>query len=141
MKKYFNFDLFSILSLSAILLLSYSCASTNYANSADNNVAIARLYIGLGSKGSNMDYELEQVEKIISSHFNGATIQKSKGIYQSKSENSLIVTIINCCGWEIQKGAFRKKIQKLAIELKQKFSQESILIEHITAGKNEAFEI
>lgn len=139
MKKYCNIYFF--LSVLSILLFVSSCTSKSYQDSTAGNTAIARLYIGLSSKQANEDYESELVEEIISSHFDGATIQESKGIYQGKVENSLIITIINCCRWEMSKGDFRNKIQNLAIELKHKLSQESILIEYITTGKNEAFEI
>ena len=130
-----------VLAISAILFIE-SCSSVNVnKHSLDNNNAIARIYIGLNSNNLQRDIQIKEVEEIISKHFSASTIQQSTGFYKGERENSLIVTIINCCSWEVPNENFRNKIKNLVLNLRSDLGQESILVEYLFNGKTEAFEV
>ena len=130
-----------VLALCAILFVE-SCSSINVSEQQlYNNNAIARLYIGLNLNKLQREIEIEEVEDIISLHFSGYTINPSTGSYKGEREKSLIVTIINCCTWEQPKEIFRNKISNLVSHLKGELGQESILVEYLSNGKTEAFEV
>jgi len=130
-----------IIALSGTFILQ-SCSYVHLNNdSIDNNNAIARLYIGLSSNKLKREFEIADVEKIIASHFNAATLQESIGFYKGEREKSLIITIINCCRWEEPNKIFQEKINKLVVQLQQDLGQESILVEHILQGDARAFEV
>jgi len=130
-----------IIVLGAILILQSRSKPTLTKNTSNDNTAIARLYISLSSKILQRKYEIKDVEEILINHFSGATLQESIGFYKGKKERSLVITIINCCEWEEPKEKFREKIKNLVVQLKNDLGQKSILVEHITPGNSEAFEI
>ena len=131
----------SILTLASILWI-VSCSTVNLDNehSRENNNAIVRVYIGLSSSKLQREIEIEEVEEIISKHFDSATLQESIGFYEGEKERSLIITIVNCCSWEDQTERFQEKINNLALELKNDLGQESILVEYLSNEKTDAFE-
>jgi len=134
----------SILRAGAILLMffSVSCAKVELNKKTyGSNTAIAHIYIGLNSQTNEETFEATAVQSILEKHFNGVTIEHAKGVYNGKSEESLIVTIINCCRWEIPEKAFREKIDSLVLDLKNSLKQESVLVEYITTNGGEAFEV
>ena len=123
-------------------LFSASCAKVELNKETyDSNTAIARIYVGLTSRTNEETFEVDMVQSILEKHFDGVTIERAKGIYNGKSEESLIVTIVNCCRWKIAENEFRKKIDGLVVELKNSLKQESVLVEYITTSGGEAFEI
>lgn len=132
----------STLTLAAILF-AVSCSTVNLDNeySKKSNNAIVRIYIGLSSSKLQREINIEEVEEIISKHFNSATLQESMGFYKGEKERSLIITIINCCSWKDQTERFQEKISNLASQLKDDLGQESILVEYLYEGKSGAFEI
>jgi hypothetical protein len=133
-----------ILSAGAILLMffSVSCAKVELNKKTyGSNTAIARIYIGLTSQTREETFEATAVQSILEKHFNGVTIEHAKGVYNGKSEESLILTIINCCRWEIPEKAFRKKIDSTVLDLRNRLKQESVLVEYITTNGGEAFEV
>jgi len=130
-----------IIVLSAILIWQYRLAPSLQNDASNSNEAIARLYISLSSKTLQREYEINDVEKILANHFDGATMQEATGFYNGKRERSLVITIINCCRWEEPKEKFREKINYLVTQLRQDLGQESILVEYITPEKPEAFEL
>ena len=81
------------------------------------------------------------VENILINHFNGATLQESLGFFNRKKERSLIITIINCCGWEEPIEIFREKINIFVKQLRHEPGQESILVEHTSKGNTQIFEV
>lgn len=132
----------SILTLASILFI-VSCSTVNLDNehSKENNGVIVRVYIGLNSNKLQREIEIEEVEEIISKHFDSATLQESTGFYEGEKERSLIITIINCCSWEEAEDNFRIKITNLASQLRGDLGQESILVEYLSNGRTEAFEV
>jgi len=130
-----------IIVLSAILILQSRSTPSLKNDASSGNTAIARLYISLSSKKLQREYEIGDVEKILVNHFNGATIQESTGFYNGKRERSLVITIINCCRWEEPIEEFQVKINNLVVQLRQDLEQESILVEHISPGDTQAFEL
>ncbi len=130
-----------LLAFCAILFIE-SCSRVNVNTQIpDDDHAIARIYIGLSSKKLQREIEIEEVEEIISKHFSASTIQQSTGFYNGEREESLIITIIKCCRWEEPKENFRKKINNLILQLRDDLGQESILVEYLSNGKTEAFEV
>lgn len=130
-----------VLAISAILFME-SCASVNVNNqSLDKNSAIVRIYVGLNSNKTQRDIEVEEVEEIISKHFSASTLQPSTGYYEGLKEKSLIVTIINCCRWVEPNEKFRNRINNLVLQLRDDLGQESILVEFVSNGRTEAFEV
>ncbi len=134
--------LLGIILASCAMLLLVSCSTVDLNNnSTDNNSAVARLYIGLSSSKLYREILVEEVEEIISRHFKAATVQESTGFYEGEKERSLIITIINCCRWKEPEEGFREKINNLASQLKNDLGQESILVEYISQGHSEIFEV
>jgi len=133
-----------ILCAGAIILMffSVSCAKVEVNKKTyGSNTTIARLYIGLTSRTNEETFEATAVQSILEKHFDGVTIEHATGVYNGKSEESLIVTIINCCRWEIPEKEFREKIDGLVLDLKNSLKQESVLVEYITTNGGEAFEV
>lgn len=133
-----------LLSIPAIvfLLASASCARVELnttAQAADSS--IARIYVGLTSQSGVETFEKEIVQSILNRHVEGATIEQARGVYQGKTEESVIVTIINCCRWSIPENKFRSKIHKLAEDIKNTLNQESLLVEYINSNGGAAFEV
>ena len=106
-----------------------------------DNTVITRIYVSLSSEKLKREFEIADVENILINHFNGATLQESLGFFNGKKERSLIVTIINCCGWEKPKDKFRESINNLVLELRHELGQESILVEHTSKGNTQIFEV
>lgn len=141
MKRIKYFTLFTV--LGAVCLIQ-SCASVNLHNgnvSNNTNDTIVRLYLGLSSENGEQEIEIGDVENILSNHFDGATLQEATGLYKGVREQSLIITIINCCTWQEPEEDFLNKLKVLVSELKLEFSQESILVEHTSSGETRVFEI
>jgi hypothetical protein len=125
-----------------LLFFSMSCARVELKTETYSaNTAIARIYVGLTSRTNEETFEADTVQSILEKHFDGVTIERAKGIYNGKAEESLIVTIVNCCRWEITDKEFRKKIDSLVLELKNSLNQESVLVEYISTKGGEAFEV
>lgn len=125
-----------------LALFSVSCTKVELNKETySSNTAIARIYVGLTSRTNEETFEVDMVQSILEKHFDGVTIEHAKGIYNGKSEDSLIVTIVNCCRWRISENAFRKKINSLVLDLKNSLNQESVLVEYITTNGGEAFEV
>ena len=133
--------LFLILAIS-VLLNSTSCSHHGLNNEdARNDNAVVRIYVGLNSNKLNREFEVADVEKILAEHFDGATLQEGTGHYIGETEKNLIITIINCCRWEVSEEIFQNKIKKLITQLKKELGQESILVEYLSSGNTEVFEI
>jgi len=124
---------------SAFLL--QSCATVNLKNNEPNNNTIVRIYIGLSTNTAQEEIEIVDVENILLTHFDGATLQEANGFYKGKREKSLVITIINCCRWERPREQFIESINNLVFQLRDKLGEESILVEHSSSGKTQIFEV
>lgn len=144
MKRNYILSIFIIITAIGSVFLLESCTRVNLYNSSDSNNTnntIVRLYLGLSSDYKQQKIEMIDVEKILRNHFDGATLQKATGIYKGGKENSVIITIINCCRWEEPEEDFLENIKSLVRELKHELSQESILVEHTSSSSTQVFEI
>ena len=125
-----------------LVVFAMSCARVEVnTETYGTNTAVARIYIGLTSRTNDETFETAAVQTILDKHFEGTTIVQATGLYQGQAENSLIVTVINCCRWEIPEDQFKKKINNLVVDLKNSLKQESILVEYINSNGGSAFEV
>jgi len=125
-----------------LILFALSCARVELDTQAPGaHNAVARLYIGLTSRTTEETFETGLVQAILDKHFEGATIEHATGVYHGNAEESVIVTVINCCGWEIPEKEFREKINNLAKNIKNALKQESVLVEYINSSGGGAFEV
>jgi len=125
-----------------LMLIALSCSRVELNTQASGaHNAVARLYIGLASRTNEETFETGLVQAILDKHFEGATIEHATGVYHGNAEESVIVTVINCCRWEIPEKEFRQKINNLAEDIKNTLDQESVLVEYINSNGGSAFEV
>jgi len=125
-----------------LMLIALSCSRVELNTQASGaHNAVARLYIGLASRTNEETFETGLVQAILDKHFEGATIEHATGVYHDNAEESVTVTVINCCRWEIPEKEFREKINNLAKDIKNTLNQESVLVEYINSNGGSAFEV
>lgn len=121
-----------VIAVLVVFLIYQSLELSKIKVKTENEDSIVRIYVALSSEKHDREYTLEDVEAILVKHFSGATIHETVGYYEGKREKSLNITIINCCDWKVSDEKFRKKVQELNGELKEKLGQEAILIELVS---------
>jgi hypothetical protein len=129
MKRFVTPALLIVIAILILVLIYQNRELSTIKVQTENEDAIVRIYIALSSEQNGKEYTVEEVEKILVKHFSGATMQETVGYYKGNREKSLEITIINCCSWKESDKEFRKKVENLNEELRDKLGQKSVLVE------------
>ena len=134
MRKIITPLLLAVIAILAVAMIYQNRVMTELVERAGSDDEIVRVYVGLSSAKLSAEFRLEDVEKIVGSRFDGAAIVASHGLYKGVSEESLIINLINCCSWKVPKAEFRQNVEGLAVELRERLGQETVLVEQLSYG-------
>ena len=138
--KYMNLVLLIIIAVLIAFLILQNRQLSSIKLKTENEDTVVRIYVALSSEKHGSEYSLEDVENIVLKHFSEATVKETVGYYEGKMEESLNITIINCCDWKLSEKKFREKVEQLNQELTEKLGQEAILIELVSSEGEEGFQ-
>ena len=138
--KYMNLVLLIIILVLIAFLILQNRELSSIKLKTENEDTVVRIYVALSSEKHGREYSLEDVENIVVKHFSEASVKETVGYYEGKMEESLNITIINCCDWKVNEKKFREKVEQLNQELTEKLGQEAILIELVSSEGEEGFQ-